>query len=485
MNENVIKQIDLNGVLYDIQSKELTKVTYAELKEMRDNDFLVAGHLYRITDYEFTTKQTGTKSAGHVFDIIVLATTENQLSHIARAIAHEGDTYFDGNDLGAWELWYDLDNDIEKYEWADAENGKGIIYRMIDEKGNDCPYDFKNALFYNEKLTGFTTPDKYYYMFSYIVSSKLYDGTVERQVKNCYGNSMAVYLKSNKRSLNLNVFRNTSFGYSCYSNSFGRDCHSNTFGYSCASNSFGNSCHSNTFGYSCASNSFGNSCYSNSFGNSCHHNTFGNSCDYNSFGNSCVSNSFGNSCYYNSLGNSCHSNSFGRDCDYNSFGNSCDYNSFGRDCDSNSLGEFCVSNSFGDNVSNRAVNSTKTSITLNEEYFDDGSGKLVPIKHPDLSTQPSILPYKFMGQYVYEQLIPASKYDTYLDVINLGTNNPILLSVVAIQKDGYTGNDARCMIEGNQIRFFMGNSPISDPIYYRIIYTSMPEEGDYYGYNSY
>jgi hypothetical protein len=35
----------------------------------------------------------------------------------------------------------------------------------------------------------------------------------------------------------------------------------------------------------------------------------------------------------------------------------------------------------------------------------------VPIKHPDLSTQPSILPYKFMGQYVYEQLILVNKGD--------------------------------------------------------------------------
>jgi hypothetical protein len=27
------------------------------------------------------------------------------------------------------------------------ESGKGVIYRMIDEFGNDCPYDFKNVLY--------------------------------------------------------------------------------------------------------------------------------------------------------------------------------------------------------------------------------------------------------------------------------------------------------------------------------------------------
>ena len=39
------------------------------------------------------------------------------------------------------------------------------------------------------------------------------------------------------------------------------------------------------------------------------------------------------------------------------------------------------------------------------KYYDDGTGEVVPIKHPDLSTQPSILPYKFAGNYVYEQMV--------------------------------------------------------------------------------
>lgn len=42
-------------------------------------------------------------------------------------------------------------------------------------------------------------------------------------------------------------------------------------------------------------------------------------------------------------------------------------------------------------------------------YHDDGSGNLVPVKHPDLSTQPNILPYKVGGSYVYEQLICLSE----------------------------------------------------------------------------
>lgn len=44
----------------------------------------------------------------------------------------------------AWELKYSLDNDTTKYAWADETNGKGVIYWLKDEYGNECPYDFKN-----------------------------------------------------------------------------------------------------------------------------------------------------------------------------------------------------------------------------------------------------------------------------------------------------------------------------------------------------
>lgn len=453
---NTIKKIQVDGVDYDIQAKELTKVTYAELKEMRDNGNLVAGHLYRITDYEFTTKQVETKSAGHVFDIIVLATSENQLSELARAIQHEGDTYFDGNELGAWELWYDLDNDTTKYEWADATNGKGVIYRMIDEKRNDCPYDFKNALFYNAMLTTNMTTDMLYYTFSYVVNSVLYDGTVEKQVKNCYSNSMGVYLKSNKKFLNLNVFRNNSFSNYCHSNTFGYDCYSNTFGDFCFYNNFGNNCRSNIFRDSCSSNTFKNYCIENTFRNNCKNNTFENGCEYNYFWEFC---------------------------EYNYFWDKCQHNIFGKSCEYNTFGYNCYSNTFGDNVSNREVNSDKTSITLNEEYYDDGSGQLVPIKHPDLSTEPSILPYKFMGQYVYEQLIPITQ-ETCSSFPKLAVDNPMFLKFDVIGDSFISSHKMEGpVIEGTIV--YLEEREMTYGKYMHVVYTSMPEEGDYYGYNNY
>jgi hypothetical protein len=464
----------MNGGAQLSGGESLIKVTYSELKTLRDNSQLVPGTQYRITDYEFTTIQEKTKSAGHIFDIIVLATAENQLSELARAIQHEGDTYFDGNDLGAWELWYDLDNDTNKYGWADSTNGKGVIYRMIDDKRNDCPYDFKNTLFYNTKLISSTTTDKYYYTFSYVVSKKLYDGTVETQVMSCHDNSMGAYIKSNnKKFLNLNVFRNTAFGSDCQNNTFGSDCYSNTFGNSCYSNTFGNSCYSNTFGDTCQNNTFGIFCQNNTFGIFCQNNTFGSSCQNNTFGSSCYSNTFGDTCQNNTFGDTCY------------------YNTFENYCYSNTFENYCYSNTFGGYVCNRELNKDKTSITLNDEYFDDGSGQLVPIKHPDLSTQPSILPYKFMGQYVYEQLIPKSALaqDLAADFFEVKHDKILFLEVVPITSSTENSKVYGFNIAPDGLYLLTANgvpsSGFSFP-YLRVVYTSMPEEnGGNYGYNNY
>ena len=292
----------------------MQSVTYSELVALRDTNKLVAGTKYRITDYVTTTVQKDTKSANHPFDVIVEAISENELSELAQAIQHEGDTYFDGNDLGAWQLWYDLDNNTEKYEWADAENGKGVIYRMIDEKRNDCPYDFKNIQFIRYELNapdvgGYTyewqnkmseninimfeknqlsyiwhgnnNEDDYYwendmgevissptgetkafFTFSNVINDVVTD---KSKTSVCYSNIIKESRDGSQLKLNNIVFFSIDINAYCSSNSFDNDCYSNSFGNYCYSNSFGNDCNSNSFGNDCNSNSFGNDCNSNSF----------------------------------------------------------------------------------------------------------------------------------------------------------------------------------------------------------------------------
>ena len=522
-----IKKINVDGVDYDIVSKELTKTTYTELKALRDNGQLSEGHLYRITDYITTTSTSQTKSAGNAFDVIVLAISTHELSHNARAIQHEGDTYFDGNDLGAWELWYDLDNDTEKYGWADATNGKGVIYRMIDDKKNDCPYDFKNILFYNTKYKECTTTDNYYYTFSYVVSGKLYDGTVEKQAKYCQSNSIGVRISNNKGSLHMNVFRNTSFGVYCQDNILGSACSSNTFNSGCQHNIFGNECFGNTLGSGFQNNILGSGCQNNIFGNDCSNNTFGVFCYNNTFGYGCTRNIFGQLCTRNNFGQNCTDNTLGQSCSSNTLGSNCTHNIFGSGCIYNYLGNYCFNVTFGNSCQYRRIYKEKTSLTFNDEYYDDGSGKLVPVKHPDLSTQPSILPYKFMGQYVYEQLVFLGEYDventkisTEIPCQAISVSNPLILrcdgfgygkyikggsQTGSVIRKGITGmpidlkltfiqassSDNIFRVEGSVseamantgAEIVLGINPIK--VYAHIVYTSTPEEGGYYGYNSY
>ena len=319
----------------------IQEVTYSELVALRDNASLVAGMKYRITDYVTTTVQQDTKSANHPFDIIVEAVSENELSELAQATQHEGDTYFDGNDLGAWQLWYSLDNDTDKYAWADAKNGKGVIYRMIDEKRNDCPYDFKNIQFIRYELNA---PDVggYTYEWQNKMSeniNKMFEKNQLSYIWHGNNNEDDYYWEDDMGEVISSPTGETKafFTFSNVVNDIVTDksitsvCHNNIIKESCD----GAQLRLNNIVFfsididnSCYYNSFGNSCYYNSFGNSCNYNSFGNDCNYNSFGNDCNYNSFGNSCYYNSFGNDCNSNSIGNDCNSNSFGNSCYYNSF-------------------------------------------------------------------------------------------------------------------------------------------------------------
>lgn len=313
----------------------LEEITWSELKTLRDNSGLTPGKQYRITDYNTTTSQENTQAAGHQFDIIVVADSANKLNENARAVLHNGDTYFTGATLEAWELKYDIDNDDTKYAWADTgATGRGVIYYMKDEWNNECPYDFKNIQFkVGAKTQPGTIADVFYYTFSLATGTN--DATVTDHSLNgayCFGNKISVYINSSKQTLPFNVFRNTSATSACNSNTFGYNCQSNTFGDGCYTNTFGNGCRNNTFGNGCQSNTFGNGCYANTFGNNCGSNTFGNGCYTNTFGDNCSSNTFGNICQSNTFETVCCFNIFGNNCLFNTFGNSSYYNSFGNHC---------------------------------------------------------------------------------------------------------------------------------------------------------
>ena len=367
-------------------------VTYSELVQLRDLGVLYPRATYRITDYQCSSSDDDTSVASNKFDILVKAIDTDKLSEHCRALRNASDSYFpEETNFEAWEIWYCLDNDTTRFNWA-STSGKGVIYRLIDEFGNDCPYDFKNIMFkrtaswfssredWCTNVLGSTpTSDRLFYTFSLVSDTSSEDLSTKQANYNgtkylkFYENKIEPYYNGTTQSLNNNVFiLKTIAQNGCYSNTFGNNCSSNTFGNSCSSNTFGNSCSSNTFGNSCSSNTFGNGCYSNTFGNSCYSNTFGNSCSSNTFGNNCYSNTFGNSCSSNTFGNSCYSNTFGNNCYSNTFGNNCYSNTFGNSCSSNTFGRtstslqsYCRYNCLEDGVQYTYFYTTQTASSSN------------------------------------------------------------------------------------------------------------------------
>lgn len=134
----------------------LQKVTYSELIDGLNNSTLIPGKQYQITDYNLTVNREwdrdgyaegpGLSVGPGLFDVIVTANAADSIDSEARATWHEGDTYFEDQKLDAWRIWYDPWNNYLEYPWCDYY-GKGCIYRMIDESGNDVPYDFKHMMF--------------------------------------------------------------------------------------------------------------------------------------------------------------------------------------------------------------------------------------------------------------------------------------------------------------------------------------------------
>lgn len=295
-------------------TNSIIEITWSDLKAKKDAGELTPSQLYRIIDYQCTTIESGTQSAGHQFDIIVLALSKNTLSEQAYAALHSGDTYFANNDLSAWKLWYCLDNDANRFAWADktSGNGRGVIYRMIDEFNNDVPYDFKNIQFKHPNNTAYS-----YYNYTFAsgsTSSTDYSLSANYYI---YSNKILPYINGKKQRINRILFA-------------------------------GSYCYGNTFGVNCSKNSFGGNCCFNIFGNYCSDNISGEYFEFNNLGNICRYNTFVNNCFYNIFGNYCEYNVFGSNLLYNTFGNYCRYIKFASDSSASNKYEYYQNNNFGD-----------------------------------------------------------------------------------------------------------------------------------------
>ena len=403
--------------------RQQVDVTYAELAELRDNAKLIAGRLYRITDYVTKVYSASgfERSAEHPFDIIVRALSENTLAEEAYVAPHKGDEYFANANLNAWKVWYCLDNDVTKYTWADVANGKGVIYRMIDEWQNDMPYDFKNVQYRRYRVNdaspkgeladldghwlawsetdlpnnlSVTSEFVWCYTFNHFkldeegiaISQIPYDATVyfyEKDVdfegggysiaggveKNrMYARSCTVYIDDmigNIGQALTNIVCHTYNNWDVSDNqSDMKSVKSNIWRLGCYDITSLGKFTANKLGEANHSCVYGYGFANMTFGNGCNGMTFGNGCWYLTFGNICNNLTFGNYCYWMTFGNSCGSLTFGNNNHDMTFGNDCWRLTFGNDCSDMTFGNNNRYLTFGNDCSYMTFGNNNYSLTF-------------------------------------------------------------------------------------------------------------------------
>ena len=437
-NEGETLRVDNEGnlSLTDWPAPEIIyNTTYADLVAAKSGGTLVGGAFYRITDY--VTKINGTydissmagsaayvhyaKSAEHPFDIIVQALSNNELSENASAIQHAGDTYFANSSLTAWQLKYTVENNPLLYAWADTTNGKGVIYYMKDEFGNECHYDFKNIQYIAYAITyadaqyeddlcydASTQPNRYgsvYYVFQ-ALSNYLQTGTYAPPFPDTWhkdfsvgANILGTIQFPTVDTTYLSAFNadwyytfdeyNTSTGEHqdktlnssglvlTYDNVIGRA--PDALSVTLSLQNIPEGLPVNIFEYLtgmdewCWANNFGDNSFLNVFGSVAQLKT-GTQYSFSIFGHECYFISFGDGCKFNSFGNGCNSISFGDSCSANSFGNNCDSNSFGNNCNHNSFGNYCFGNSFSNNCSENSFGNGCSENSFGNNCFENSFG---------------------------------------------------------------------------------------------------------------
>ena len=139
--------------------KDPIKVTHAELVEMVNADALIIGQEYEITDYE-ATAEPGAAVRGdnqYLFNIIVKAMDSSNLSYDARCSFKDGDSNLKNllynSNINAWQIKYQLKpDDVYIFDWTDP-NGKGTIFWLKDDVGNELPFDFYNFIYKSDVFT--------------------------------------------------------------------------------------------------------------------------------------------------------------------------------------------------------------------------------------------------------------------------------------------------------------------------------------------
>lgn len=242
----------------------------------------------------------------------------------------------------------ELDSSVVISEVLEStKEGKGVIYRLTDEHGNECCFDFKNI------------------MFSVTLNS---DGKYDPEGSSveCYTYSSFVDGEIIDASLSGNANHNIQ-GTNSYNNVFvGNACYDNVFENNCAFNIFTNSSIGNHFGRGVSNNIFYNSCLTTHFkGNS------GN----NIFKDEVVGSTFDMDTYENIFEDLVSNSVFGCYFTRNHFMHQCNSNIFGSNVEDNNFTNVVTNCSFGTSIINNTFETIQYSQIGHDIHWCEFTGK--------------------------------------------------------------------------------------------------------------
>lgn len=357
-------------------------VEYLELLSLRNEAKLVPGRRYRITDYITTTNAENTKSAGHRFDIILVADTDSSLNENAYATLHNEDDYFIKSNLSAWKLKYCLDNDVTRFSWAYPDEPTGIqingeIFQRDESSDMDSQgehyvaYTNGDTVFYSKDIISSVEAQLYEYWYvargggwimeeSTCLIQCIYTGEIK-------GKGVIYYLEDEFGNVAGYDFKNIQFKaledidtlhikagnyyYTFSKTDDNGNISDNSLNDKCRRNVI-EECYEKYFclGFNifnctpllplCSHNYLGFNSRDNLFGGVCHRNRLGVGCYGNIFDGSNADNILGNHCHNNNIGQGCERNVFYAKCSENTLDLVCIGNIFMNDCNGEILDRY-------------------------------------------------------------------------------------------------------------------------------------------------
>jgi hypothetical protein len=295
------------------ESSTTTEATYTELTTLVNNNELVTGNFYLLTDYQTMyyqpdydvngdLKSTMAFKTESVEPLLLLSTSENTFDINAYSPNYPKD-----------KIQYDFTID-EAFDYGGlvaTQSIKGRIIERIDEWNNRTDYDHRTVKFlrYDDGNGDFTLIfDNSNASQEFLTFGDLYGDPSSLIVNNYIGDIYKFSIITIRFDTGLEFGNNVFHSEFCFSNTIGYGFYSNTIGNSFTSNTIGDNFNSNTIGYGFYSNTIGKNFFSNTIGNDFYSNTIGYGFNLNTIGESFYSNTIGESFYSNTIGDSFRSN---------------------------------------------------------------------------------------------------------------------------------------------------------------------------------